>query len=386
MSFDEGLLDEPQLLERADRSGLLRALATAGPQVRRAGETAGEFDVVRLREADRPRAVLVATDADSAVARVVVRLAEPRSPVVHWYGADLPRWAGPADALLVASLGGRDPRLVELTAQAAHRGLAMAVVAPAGSPLAGSAGRAPVHELPRDLHPRATRWTLLVPLLQALDALGLYAFPAESLLEVADALDTQAEACRPHGDAFTNPAKSLAVEFAESDPVVAGAGPMAATAARTIAESLHRLAAVSAVDVALPGDLDGAVTLVRGAVTPDDDDLFRDRVEDSGRPRRPRLLVIGDEGTPEDAMLVDRPSADAQLVETAARQAADVLRRLAHDSHVPVSGVDLPHGDALVRFAAATAFGDFTAVYLALASGLDPGAPHDWERPPERHA
>ena len=81
----------------------------------------------------------------------------------------------------------------------------MAVVAPAGSPVAAAAGRAPVHELPPDLHPRAARWAVLTPLLQALDALGLQSIPAGLLVEVADALDEIAEACRPSGDAVHQP-------------------------------------------------------------------------------------------------------------------------------------------------------------------------------------
>ena len=93
-------------------------------------------------------------------------------PALAWHGVELPRWAGPSDALLIGAVDGRHPRLLSLAEQGARRGLAMAVVAPADSQVASAAGRDPVHPLPTDLNPRAARWAVLTPLLQALDALG----------------------------------------------------------------------------------------------------------------------------------------------------------------------------------------------------------------------
>src|SRR6201999_1577367 len=136
-------------------------------------ETVGDFGVERLRDGELPRAMLVATDSPpSSGARLITRLSCTRTPALAWHGVELPRWAGPADALLIGSVDGRHPRLAELAEQGARRGLAMAVVAPADSPVASAAGRAPVHSLPADLHPHAARWAVLTPLLQALDALG----------------------------------------------------------------------------------------------------------------------------------------------------------------------------------------------------------------------
>ncbi|MDT4941879.1 MAG: hypothetical protein QOJ34_1968, partial [Pseudonocardiales bacterium] len=206
MSFDEALLDDAARLEQRDEHQLLWGLATAGAQVRRAIDTVGDFGIEQLRGTEMPRAMLVATDsAPSAASRLITRLSCTRTPALTWHGVELPRWAGPADALLIGSVDGRHPRLAELTAEGARRGLAMAVVAPPGSQVAAAAGRAPLHELPRDLHPRAARWSILAPLLQALDVLGINPIPSGLLIEVADALDEKAEACRPDGDAFVNP-------------------------------------------------------------------------------------------------------------------------------------------------------------------------------------
>jgi glucose/mannose-6-phosphate isomerase len=377
--FDERLLDDPELLGRRDDARLLWHLATAGAQVRRAVQLREEFGVARLG-GEVPRSLLVATDAPpSAALRLVTRLSCEATPALAWHGVELPRWAGPADALLIGSVDGRHPRLAELAEQGDRRGLAMAVVAPADSPVASAAGRSPLHPLPADLHPHASRWAVLTPLLQALDALGVQAVPASLFERVADALDETAEACRATGELFTNPAKSLAVEFAEARPLIVGAGALAGVAARATADALQLGAGVGAVAVSLPDGVGRAGALLRGAgPAVAGDDFFRDRVADSGSPRA-RLLVIGDDGDPGDASLGERSGAQIQLDEVAARRAAAALRALADELGVRASSVDVPDGPPLVRFAAAAAFGDFTAAYLGFGLGLDPGAPRPAE-------
>lgn len=378
-AFDEALLDEPARLEQRDEQRLLWSLATAGAQVRRAVETARDFGVDRLAGVGVPRALLVATDSAPAASRLVTRLSCARTPALAWHGVELPRWAGPADALLVGSVDGRHPRLAELTAQAEQRGLALAVVAPAGSRVAVAAGRAPVHELPPELNPRAARWSVLTPLLQVLDVLEITRIPASLLLEVADALDVQAEACRLHSDAFTNPAKALAVEFASATPLIVGAGAVAGVAARAIADALQQFAGAPAVSVSLPDGVARAGALLRGSGPAAAADLFRDRVDEVAD-IRPRLLVVGDDGSADDILLGERSDAQIQLDEVAARRAARALHDLAGDLGLRSSSVDVPAGDPLARFASAVAFGEFTAAYLALGFGLDPGARGPAER------
>lgn len=374
MLLDEALLDDADALQRRDEHRLLWALATAGAQVRRAVETSAEFDLDRLR-GETPRSLLVASDGPpSAIARLLTRLSSDRAPALTWHGVELPRWAGPSDALLVGAVDGRHPRLAALVDEAARRGMAVAVVAPGDSPVASAAARLPLHELPAVMNPRAARWAVLTPLLQALDALGLTEAPAALLTQVADALDETAEQCRPSGEVFTNPAKSLAVDFAETRPVIVGAGPLASVAARSAADAVQLAAGVAAASVSLPDGIARAGALLRGpAATPGRDDLFRDRLDESG-PARARLLLIGDDGDPADPALGERSDAQLQLDEVAARRAASALRGLAEHLGVRTSGLDITGGPALARFGAACAFGDFTAAYLGFALGLDPGA------------
>ncbi|HKC28646.1 MAG TPA: SIS domain-containing protein [Jatrophihabitans sp.] len=379
-NFDESLLDDVGRLQQRDEHRLLYALATAGAQVRRAVETVGDFGIEGLRGVEMPRALLVATDsAPSAASRLITRISCTRTPALTWHGVELPRWAGPADALLIGSVDGRHPRLAELAAEGARRGLAMAVVAPAGTQVAAAAGRAPLHELPRDLHPRAARWSILAPLLQALDVLGVNHIPSGLLIEVADALDEKAEACRPDGDAFVNPAKALAVEFAEAFPLIVGAGALAGVAARAISDTLQQFAGVMSVSVSLPDGVARAGSLLRGAGPQPIDDFFRDRLDEPAG-IRPRLLVVGDDGSADDMLLGERSDAQIQLDEKAARRAARALHDLAGNLGLRSSTVDVPNGDPLARFAAAAAFGEYTAAYLALGLGLDPGSSGPAER------
>jgi hypothetical protein len=377
VSFDESLLDHAAQLEHRDTSRLLWSLAGSGAQIRRAVALRAEFAVDRLGD-EPPRALLVATDSGADLAqRLVVRLSGPATPAVPWHKVDLPPWAGAADALLVAAVDGRHPRLIELTAQAVQRGMAVAVVTEAGTPLESAAGRAPVHRLASELHPHACFWAIVTPLLQALQAMGIPVAPDSLLEQVADALDQTAETCRPTGDAFTNPAKALAVEFAETRPVIVGAGPLAGVAARACAHAVQLASGISAVAVTLPDGVGRAGALLRGPETAADaeQDFFRDRVEDVGRPLA-RLVVIGNDGDPRAG---GRTEIEIQLDEVASRRAASGLRQLAQSLGVRASDVDVPDGPPLARFGAATLFGEFTASYLAFGLGLDPGAPRPAE-------
>jgi hypothetical protein len=381
MSFDHELLESEELLAQRDEGRLLWSLAGAGAQVRRAAEVAGEFGVDRLRGAVQPRAVLLVGDAPSGSAlRVLARMLLAAAPTVVWSGPELPRWAGPADVLLAASVDGRHPRVLAIVAEAARRGLESAVVAPLRSPVAVAAGRAPVAALDPNLHPRVALWAVLTPLLQAVDALGLHPLLDGQLTELADALDTIAERCRPASDVFTNPAKALAGELAESIPVIAGAGALAGVGARLFVDALRLLGGAPAVSVTLPDGAPIAMALVARSGAPADDDFFRDRVDDGGAPALPpRLVIIGDDSDVDDLAFSPRSDAQLQLDELAALKASAALQQVARDAGVRSSVVDLPPGTPLTRLGAAQAFGLFTATYLALGLGIDPSAPRPGE-------
>ena len=379
--IDEDVLADAELLDRRDQGRLLWSLARTGAHVRRAGEVVEEFGPSVLR-GELPRAVLLVGDPPARGAlRVLNRLLAPAVPVTVWSGADLPRWAGPTDALLAAAVDGRQPRVTGLVEQATRRGLIRAVVAPAGSPVAQAAGRAPVAVLTPEVHSRAALWALAVPLLQASDALGLWSFPPSALAELADGLDAGAEICRPTGDIYTNPAKGLALDLSGSLPLIIGAGPLAGIAARVFADALRLYAGSPAIAVTLPDGVAVAAALLTESNSGNPDDLFRDRVDEAVI--RPRMVVIGDDGAADEPALGLRSSSELQLDELAARSAASALHQLAAAADVRSSTmpavVDPRTSSALTRLAAASTVGLFAAGYLALASGIDPSAPRPGE-------
>ncbi|MBV9821075.1 MAG: mannose-6-phosphate isomerase [Actinobacteria bacterium] len=374
-SFSHELLDDPAALVAADRGGLLRALAGAGAQVRRSAETAGEFGLDRLRDSNTPRAVLVAADSAAPyLSNLLAALASANAPVVDWRDPTLPRWAGPADALLAVSADGRHPRLAELVAQADRRGMVVAVTAPARSPVAAAAGRHPVADVGHlsAVPPRALWWALATPALQALDALGL-ASTAHLLDRVADSLDQVAETDRPDSSAYTGPAKLLAAELAESVPVIAGIGQAATVAARRFAGAVQLIGGSTAMAAALPDDVARIGSLLEFAST--EADFFADRVTEAAI--RPRLVLIGDD----DRYGEPAESSWDGLGDDAGRRAAAALAGLAASRGIGNSRILVPDAPPLVRFAAASATGDFAATYLALARGIDPCAPRLGELP-----
>ena len=374
-SFQHELLDDPQALIQADRGGLLRALAGAGAQVRRAIETVDEFGVDRLRGSTAPRAVLVAADAAAPyLSSLLAALASADAPVIDWRDPILPRWAGPADALVAVSADGRHPRLAELVAQADRRGMVVAVAAPVRSPVAAAAARHPVADASHvsSVPPRAVWWALATPALQMLDALGL-APTAHLLASVADSLDVVAETDRPDSSAYTGPAKLLAAELAESVPVIAGIGRAATVAARRFAGAVQLIGGSTAMAAALPDDVARIGSLLEFATT--ESDFFADRVTEPAV--RPRLVLIGDDdryGEAEDTQW-------DSLGDDAGRRAASALAGLAASRSIGSSRILVPDAPPLVRFAAASATGDFAATYLALARGIDPSAPRLGELP-----
>jgi len=374
-AFSHELLDNSQALTAADRGGLLRALAGAGAQVRRSVATAGEFGLDRLRDSNTPRAVLVAADAAAPyLSNLLAALAAANAPVIDWRDPTLPRWAGPADALLAVSADGRHPRLAELVAQADRRGMVLAVAAPVRSPVAAAAGRHPVADVSHlDRVPaRALWWALATPALQALDALGL-AETVPLLGQVADGLDQVAETDRPDSSAYTGPAKLLAAELAESVPVIAGIGQTATVAARRFAGAVQLIGGSTAMAAALPDDVARIGSLLEFATT--EADFFADRISEPAI--RPRLVLIGDD----DRYGEPQQSQWDSLGDDAGRRAASALAGLAASRSIGVSRILVPDAPPLVRFAAASATGDFAATYLALARGIDPCAPRLGELP-----
>jgi glucose/mannose-6-phosphate isomerase len=278
--IDEALLDDVEELELKDSRGTLRALATAGAQTREALHLSQEAGIDRLNSGERPRSVLVAALGGSGVvADVLELLAEPGSPVPVQARRNLPLpgWVGPLDVVVAVSLSGRAPGPLAVAAEAARRGAELITVGALDSPLAEVCARARgVHVgVGRDrVNSRTSLWSLLTPVLLAFDRdhLGLISSTQSVLLDVATRLDESAESYRPSSESFVNPAKTLALQLAETVPMVLGEGPLGGVAAARASSMLARTARIPAAFGELPDAagqivacLDGPYTTSTGA-------------------------------------------------------------------------------------------------------------------------
>ncbi|MFB6779443.1 SIS domain-containing protein [Streptomyces sp. NPDC056352] len=377
--LDESLLDAPEALARADRRGLLRGAAEAGARVRTAARHAAEAGITELTPEGRPRAVLVAGSGTAAfgVADLIAALAGASAPVtripptgvapaagaMRW---TLPGWAGSVDLLLIATADGTEPGLALLAEQAYRRGCTVVAVAPHGSPLREAVDGVHGLVVPMASAPHGeydaetsaagpgTLWALFTPLLALLDRVGLVTATPEALQSVADRLDRTAERCGPAIATYSNPAKTLAAELADSLPLIWTEGDAAGPVGRRFAAVLAELSGRPAISAELPEALPAHGALLAGAFAAgaDPDDFFRDRVDET-EPLHARVVLLR-----------DRP--------TGGLSAAPAARELALGHDTAISELEPEEGTALEALAELLAVTDFAAVYLSLASATHP--------------
>ncbi len=380
--LDESLIDDPDSIAARDTGETLRALATAGAQVREAITLSEEAHIDRVAGGERPRSVLVASLGGSAVvADVLELLAEPGSPVPVSVRRNLPLpgWVGPLDLIVAVSLSGRARGPVAVAAEAARRGASLLTVGAADSPLADICARA------RGVHidvgrgrssSRSSLWSLLTPVMLAADALGLVEAGPQVLYDTADRLDMQAEACRPRSESFVNPAKILAISLADSIPVVLGDGPLNGVAAVRAASMLSRTARMPATYGELPDAASQIVATFDGPFTAGGGrgagqrepaaDIFADPFLDG--PAQPRLGLL---------MLRDAPVTPVTQESEDQEAFTDAVVQTASDAGLRVATLVAEPGHPLLRLAGQIAQTDFAATYLAIGLGLDPSmSPH----------
>ncbi|MBW1595683.1 SIS domain-containing protein [Streptomyces sp. JJ38] len=373
--LDEPLLDDPRALADADRAALLRATAEAGARVRTAIRDATDAGLTELRPDGRPRGLLVAGPAPAAgcLTDLLAAFSHGVLPVslLRPFGAAaapqalrwaLPGWAGPLDLLIIVTPDGAEPGLSALAEQAYRRGCTVVAVTREGTPVAGT-----VHDLhgltvPVSLPPPAAAprgeaapivpgslWALLTPLLVLTDRLGLGHAPPHALQGLADRLDAVAQRCGPAHETYANPAKTLAAELAESLPVLWSEGPVAGAAARHFTTVLAALSGRPALAAELPEALTVHRALLNGvfAAGADEDDFFRDRVEEPAR-LQARVVLLRD-------------------LTGGTESAAEPARELAFTHDTGLSELEPTPGSSVLESAAELiATTDFATVYLTL--------------------
>lgn len=380
--FDEGLLDDAERIEGADQAGTLRAIATAGAQIRQAATLAVEAGVAGLRDDGRPRTlVVVASGADEAVGGIVTAVAGPDTavPVVVVADGVLPGWVGPLDLVVacdaagerVPADGGHDT--VALVAAAGRRGCRLVVVSPRRTPLAEAAAAARALHVPIEpagRPPGTNLWLLAAPALLAAAASRVIAV-APAFDDVADLLDDLATRCRPSQEPFVNPAKELALGLAGDLPLLWATGPLAAVAARRLAARLAAQAGCPALPAAAHEVVGAALGLLDGPlVATGSDDIFFDPEVDSpsSGTTRPHVVLLHDGITPDGT--TDGPAREGAFV----ADRVEVLRGVIERRGVRLRELVGEGREPLARLASLVCLGDFAAAYLALALGREPAA------------
>ena len=354
-------LDDPTALADADAGEMLRAVASGAAQVREAAQRTADAGLDRLAADGRPRAVVVCGMGGSGFAGEVLAAVAGATcpmPVLTHRGLGLPAWVGANDLVVAESCTGRTQETLSALDEAVRRGCRLLVVVAAGSTLAdlGARGRAVFVPVPGGRQPRASVWSLSVPVVLAGAALSLLSCSAQDVEEAAGVLERVAERCGPHAPTGANPAKDLALDLSGQLPVVWGTSPLGGPAAYRFACQLNENACLPAVWGVLPEVGHNQVVALDGSwgARRDSGDFFRDRSEEAERPGL-HLVLLREE----------REHAQVAL-------RAEVCAELATERGVPVTLVRAEGEGALARLVSLVAVTDFASTYLALVEGIDP--------------
>ncbi len=269
MVFDDSLLDDPVRLADADTSGVLRATAMAGAQVRSVVERAAELDLDARLDVGRPRSVVLIgrSGVGRPVMRLLAALLGPSCPTPIVLADVVPSWVGALDVVYAHTDDPGDDELASSLARASRYGAAVVLTAPDEGPIATAVAGKGTLIAPRVVvGPDRIFATVFTTGLRALSALGLLDVDVDAL---ADALDAEAERDHLQHESFVNPAKSLALSLADRTPLLWGLDPVAGA----LAEHASYLLAAEAAVVADAAEFRHA--FARGA-------LYREVVSGSG--------------------------------------------------------------------------------------------------------
>ncbi|MFF0573782.1 bifunctional phosphoglucose/phosphomannose isomerase [Streptosporangium saharense] len=353
MSWEPDRLDDQRWLTDGDPSGMLRAVAASAAQVRISHRGAREADLTRVTGEGRPRAIVVAGMGGSGIAGDILDAVCGNGaplPIVTVRSYQLPGWVGATDLVVAVSCSGKTEETLAVATEAARRGCRLLVLAAANSPLHAIARQTGASFVPVTTggQPRAAVWALSVPLLVVAADLGVLQVDDGVFEAVAKRLEEIAHRCRPVSESFINPGKTLAMELAETVPMVWGSSRLSTVAAYRWACQLNENGKYPAVWGEIPEVNHNQVVAFDGPLA--QRDIFAD---EAGRSLR--LFVLRD--TEEHPQVARR---------------REVSVRMAEDRGVPVSQIVAEGAHPLERLATLIGLGDYASTYLALGYGIDP--------------
>jgi glucose/mannose-6-phosphate isomerase len=396
-------LDTPEVIEAADPGDVLRQVASAAAQVRTSLRSCAEADLSAFTPAARPRAIVVAGLGGAGLAgEVLGAVVGPGSPVqiVASPAERLPGWVGAADTVIAVSASGATAQTLAVAAEAARRGCPLACVGAKDSPLQRIAEQARAPFIPVEpgpagpVLPRATLWGLAIPLLVIAEQLGVTRIGAEVYEKTAVRLEEVSHQCRPASESFVNPGKSLALDLVGSLPVVWGTSLLSGVAARRFAAQISETAKYPAIAGVLPEAARSQVAAFDGPFVPGAHRTSADPEPRHEATEETPPELAGLDGL-EDLSSWELGFEDAEATATARANGFTPLRlvliadadqdpltaahqqavtELATQRGIGLSELGMDGEHPLVRLAGVVQLADYASVYLAIASGIDPGA------------
>ena len=219
-------------------------------------------------------------------------------------------------------------------------------------------------------------WAVAVPLLVIAERIGVARIGTDVYELAANRLEEVSHQCRPASESFVNPGKSLALDLVGELPMVWGTSALSGVAARRFASQLQENAKYPAIWGVLPEAAHSQVAAFDGPFAPRSSrlsapepgpgaedlsdlpgwDLDDEEAEPASDFTALRLILIAD------------PDEDQRV---AAQRAA--VTELAGQRGVGISELAMDGEHPLVRLAGVIQLADYASVYLAIASGIDPG-------------
>ena len=346
-----------------DDGDMLGAVASSGAQMREAVATIDREKLAVIKEAGKPRGLIVAGMGGSGVSGdVLTAVAGPSSslPIAVERTHILPGWASPLDLVIAVSCSGETEETLSVAAEAARRGTRLVSIGAAGSSLEKiSQSTSGAIHIPINAHgrmPRASLWTIATPLLMVAAALDICDLTDGDFEVTADAMDQLSVECGPNAPLLENEAKTLGLALAESFPMVWGSGAIGRAASNRFMAQLAENSKLPSMHGALPEVGHNQIVTFDGifAKPISNDDIFRDRIEEQSE-RRLKLVLLRDEAEHE-----------------AVTRRVNIVREIVADRDIPLTEM-MAHGKhRLTRVASLVVPTDWASVYAAFAMGIDP--------------
>jgi len=335
------VLDDPQAIDRLDKSGMLE-LVDRLPEMM--VEAAGFRLSPELSVRGKVRNVVIAGMGGSAISGdIAEKLAFDVSPIPVRVsrGYSIPSYVSAETLFIALSYSGNTEETLSAYAEAASRNSIIAAVT-SGGKLAEEAGKnaRPIVNIPKGLPPRASMPYLLIPLLGVLNEAGAVRISAAEIDAAAGVLRELREKYKLSSPAENNQAKRLARALNTSMPVFLGTSEGSDVAAyrwkTQLAENSKRTSVAN--------------------TFPEMDHNEIVNLADVSASRQGIKVVVLSTGTE-----------TAQM-----RKRVDITKKLIASSGVEVEEVKASGGTILERILSLMYLGDYVSVYIALLNGMDP--------------